>query len=249
MAVKKFKPFTPWGTPPRDRYDPALDATVAAGERGLGDFVTDAGTGNRRDLEDYGFGKGDLERTQQRGLADIGTQRGYATEDHSRAIQMLQRSYQQLGSQQGQQARVMGVSGGGALLQAARKRAENQAIDQQPIDTGFNRQIAGLDTQQGRLNEDTATGDRAVRGDDAARDRGPQHGRDSGRAASRCSSGRTRTAAKVAQADRERLGSGRPSVQRVRRRDGTHRVIVRGNTAYIVDPSGKVLSTRPARRR
>jgi hypothetical protein len=28
-----------------------------------------------------------------------------------------------------------------------------------------------------------------------------------------------------------------------------HKVIVRGNTAYIVDPSGKVISTRPARGR
>jgi hypothetical protein len=247
MAVKKFKPFTTWGTPPRDRYDPALDATVAAGERGLGDFVTDAGTGNRRDLEDYGFGKGDLERTQQRGLADIGTQRGYATEDHSRAIQMLQRSYQQLGSQQGQQARVMGVSGGGALLQAARKRAENQAIDQQPIDTGFNRQIAGLDTQQGRLNEDTATGIARLgvttqRGIEDRNTGVTRVGRE------QVFLGSDTDRAKVAQATASGWDPGaRPSNEF----GGAtpHKVIVRGNTAYIVDPSGKVISTRPARGR
>src|SRR5215212_8365237 len=107
MAVRKFKPFTPYGTPPADRYDPALDAQVAAGERGLGDYVTDAGIGNRRDLENYGFGVHDAQLGQTRGHEDIGDQRfdvnrGYERtgEDYNRQVSLLQRSYRQLAGSQ-----------------------------------------------------------------------------------------------------------------------------------------------------
>jgi hypothetical protein len=246
--ITPFKPFTPYGTPPPDRYDPALDATVAAGERGYGDLVTNAATANRRGIEDYGFGVADANRTQDRGLADIGTQRGYATEDHNRAIQMLTRNYQQLGNRQGEQARVMGVSSGGALLQAARKRQENQTLDQQPIDTSFNRTISGLQTGENRLREDTSTGIArlGVNTQRGIEDTGLQVQR-GGR--EQVFLGTDTATAKSAQAAATGWDPGAKPKNEFTGAGGTHRVIVRGNTAYVVDPSGKVLSTRPARSR
>lgn len=172
-----FKPWKPWEAPPPppDRYDPMLDSQQAAGERGLIDYTQDAGTGNRRDVEDYGFGRSDLQRAQTRGHEDIGDQRfdvgrgydrtsadlntrqRYGGEDYQRNIGLLQRSYRQLGAQQGAQARVMGTAGGGALLAAARRRAENQSIDRQPLDTGFRRLNEGIATDRTRLGEDRDT--------------------------------------------------------------------------------------------
>jgi hypothetical protein len=279
MATTKFKPWTPYGTPPAGTYDPSLDFQVSAGERGLGDTVTDAATSNRRGIEDYGFGVSDLNLSQSRGTqdigtqrdavnrgfdrssADIGTQRGYATEDHQRAIDALTRGYSRLGNQQGQQARVMGV-GGGALVQAARKREANMAFDQAPIDTGFNRQIAGLDTSQQRLGEDRST---ALSGLDTAQGRltddtsrgiarlgvNTQRGiQDTGTTVQRAGReqvflGTDTAAAKAGQATASGWDPGaRPANEYMGGQYGQHRVIQRGNTDYIVDPTGKVVGTR-----
>lgn len=243
----KFKPFTPYGTPPPDRYDPALDFQLAAGERGLGDTVTDAATAGRRGVEDYGFQRGDLERTQSRGLEDIGLQKGWAGEDHQRAIDMLTRNYGNLATQQGGQARLMGASGGGALLQAQRKRTSNMAIDQQPIDTQFNRTMTGLNTQTDRLNEDTGTGiarlgvnlERGISDQGLGVQRAGREqvflGLDSDRA-------------RQAQAQATGWDPGPKPANEFGGPLGPHRVIRRGSTDYVVDPSGKVLSTRPRRR-
>lgn len=274
MATPKFKPWTPYGTPPAGTYDPALDFQVAAGQRGLGDTVTDAATSARRGVEDYGFGVSDLNLQQSRGTADIGTrrdavnrgfdrstadigtQRGYATEDHQRAIDALTRSYSRLGDQQGQQARVMGV-GGGVLVAAAKKRAANMAFDQAPIDTGFNRQLAGLDTSQGRLGEDRST---ALAGLDTAQGRlGDDTARGIARLGVNTQRGIADTGTQVQRAGREQVflgtdtaaaraaqatASGWDPGARPANEFGQHRVIQRGNTDYIVDPTGKVVGTR-----
>lgn len=243
-----FKPYSPWGTPPADRYDPYLDAQLAAGQRGLGDYVTDASTSNRRATEDYGFGVHDAQLGQTRGQQDIATQRGYATQDHQRAIDMLTRQYTQLGSAQGQQANVMGVAGGGALLQAARKRAANETIDQQPIDTGFHRQTAALDTQGQRLNEDTGTSIARL-GVNTERQVGDTNLGVQRAGREQIFLGGDTTAAKSAQAAQSGWDPGaKPKNEFTGGPYGAHQVIVRGKTAYGVDPSGKVLFQRAARR-
>jgi hypothetical protein len=180
MARRPFKPFRPYQPPPppAGSYDPALDAQTGQVGRGLFDLGQDIGwdpahgvlgTQPLRAAEDYGIGRGELLRQQgygqqdlttarDRGLADIGTQRQQVTDDHTRNLEMLARSYRQLAGRQGQQANAMGVLQGGALLQAAAKRQANQAVDQQPIDTAYGRAIGGLDTAQARTNENFTTG-------------------------------------------------------------------------------------------
>lgn len=73
---------------------------------------------------------------------DTTLQRG--GEDYNTATQNLQRNYRNLGVSQGERARAQGVSHGGALAQALRKRTENQGRDQ-----------SGLDTSWRRLSDDT----------------------------------------------------------------------------------------------
>ena len=51
----------------------------------------------------------------------------------------------------------MGVLRGGAVLAAARRRAENQAWDRQPIDTGYQRAMQDYQTSESRLGQDYQT--------------------------------------------------------------------------------------------
>lgn len=186
-ALKKKQPpvFT---SPPPGTYDPAIDAQVGQAGRGLGDLLSDyvrdygePGTAlGGRAGEDYATGKAavqrnldsglqdvntgadrslaDLQRTSGRTLADLLRDRARAGENYGSSIEGLQRNYAQLGSAQTQTARAAGVQRGGALAQALAKRQANQAIDRQPIDTGFARFGQDSTQAQGRLGEDTQLG-------------------------------------------------------------------------------------------
>jgi hypothetical protein len=79
-----------------------------------------------RAAEDFQFGQDDVNRSYDRTKADYGSN-----------VAMIQRQYDILAGRQQEQANVSGVIGGGALLEAATKRAANQAIDRAPLDTGF----------------------------------------------------------------------------------------------------------------
>lgn len=225
MAVT-FKPWTPWGTPPADRYDPALDAQLAASQRGFGDLVTDATTGNARDTQDYGFGLGDVQRSQDRGQAD-----------YNRNVGLLTRSYGQLRDRQSQQFHVAGVAGGGAALQAARKRTENMAIDRQPLDTGLQRLNEDSDIARGRL------GVNYQRGIDDRSTQVLRGGRES------VFFGADTAKAKGFQAAGTGWDPGPKPSNEFIGAAGPQRTIVRGNTTYLVDQAGKVLSKRPRRAR
>jgi hypothetical protein len=114
--------------PPAGTYDPALDAARRAATRGYGDVKQDTRLAGTRAAEDFQFGQDDVNRSYDRTKADYGSN-----------VAMLQRQYDILAGRQQEQANVSGVIGGGALLEAATKRAANQAIDRAPLDTGFQR--------------------------------------------------------------------------------------------------------------
>lgn len=173
-------------SPPPGFYDPALDAQVRASGRGLGDLLADQNTQLTRGANDYTTARGDIFRTRDEQLSDLGTQHdrqgtgfdwqrqdldtgygrgmddsrlaeGRTREDYGSAITNLQRGYQRLGGQQSQALAGAGLGGGGAFAMAAGKRAENMSIDRAPIDTNFNRGIADLLTNRGRMTEDYGT--------------------------------------------------------------------------------------------
>lgn len=152
-----FKPWTPYvpPPPPAGSYDPALDAQGYAAQRGLLDLEQDIRTANTRGTVDYGLSRDDITRQRDRGFFDLDTARSRGDEDYRRNIEMLQRSYQQLGNRQSQQMRTQGVARGGAALQAASKRQANQAIDRQPIDTNYQRFSADNRLARTRLGEDS----------------------------------------------------------------------------------------------
>lgn len=130
-----LQPYKP-PLPPAGSYDPALNAQLDASHRGILDVRQDTELGLSRAGQDFTFGSEDLNRGLARG-----------EQDYARNTGMLQRSFNILAGQQAQAQRQMGVSTGGAVLQAAAKRKANQAVQQQGLDVGI-----------ARAREDTATG-------------------------------------------------------------------------------------------
>ena len=81
-------------------------------------------------------------------------------EDYNFRIADLQRSFAQQGAAQSQAGRAAGAQRGGFLAQALAKRQANEALQRQPIDTGFARFNADSALSEGRLgeNRDVALG-------------------------------------------------------------------------------------------
>jgi hypothetical protein len=166
--------------PPSGYYDPNLDVQQRDEKRAYGRNVTDlnlaaerAGvdlgfqtkrTGNEpgsegidrvRSKQDYDTGVSGVERGFGRSLSDLLQARSRGGEDYQSSLTNLQRSYDRLGNQQGELSRKMGAEAtGGVYAQAARKRAENQAIDKSPIDQAYSRFTQDSATSEGRLGED-----------------------------------------------------------------------------------------------
>jgi hypothetical protein len=131
-VARQFKPWKPYvpPKPPAGSYDPALDAQRAAAQRGLGDLTQDVETAGTRANVDYG-----------------------------RSTELLKQAYGRLGVRQEEQAATSGVIDGGALLQAAAKRAANESTEQTGLDLGYQRGGIDRTTQLTRARrENTAFG-------------------------------------------------------------------------------------------
>lgn len=220
--------FKPWKAPPvpTNLYDPAIDAQVGQSDRGYLDTQLDTGLANQRAQTDYGIG-----------IAGLKTGLDRQTQDYNRNVMLLARSYTNLANQQKQQQNGAGVLDGGAVAQAALKRAANQALERQPLDTNMGRatednavQVAGLGLGLQRGQEDRELGlTRAGRehsqfGLDAEKQRqfqGAQNGY-------------------IAPAPGEK--GGQPANQYVTEGGRTLRKIVKGTVEYHVDKDGKIVS-------
>jgi hypothetical protein len=288
--------FTPYKPPPvpTGSYDPALDAQYGASQRGLADLGFDAERNRLRLTSDYGvntqqiqqqsaWGQEDLMRgsnrgafdlTQQRdrGMQDLGTARTRGDEDYQRSLAALTRDYDRLGIRQTEQQAQAGALRSGAALQAARKRAENQAWDRQPIDTSYNRFTADNAQAQQRLGQDYGTAEqRRLEDLFIGTSRGNQQ-RDTalGQAALGYSRGNEDIGTGLLRGTREaqefgldieaqkrfqaaqmnyvppqRGEPGGIKANEFTKPDGTaYRVIIRGNERIEVDRTGKVLSRR-----
>jgi hypothetical protein len=174
-ANVKAKTTTGTAAPPLGYYDPNLDAQQRAETRAFENTTDDIGTATGRagaDLaigtsrygtektragQDYGTAVQGVERDAGRSLSDLILQRGRSGEDYQKTLGDLQRNYQTLANTQGEATRKAGAEAtGGAYAQSARKRAANQALDQAPIDTAYQRFTADSQTAEGRLGEDKA---------------------------------------------------------------------------------------------
>jgi hypothetical protein len=168
--------FTPQ-KPPSGSYDPDLDAQELAAKASLGDLRQDIdpetgrlsaraqddlsialkglGTQRTRAGEDYKTATSETGRGFDRSLADLIKGRTREGEDYGTSLTNLSRQYQQLGDAQTQSARAAGaMTGSGAAIQAARKRAANELIDKAPIDLAHSRYGEDSTLGESRLGED-----------------------------------------------------------------------------------------------
>jgi hypothetical protein len=155
---KRSTGFTPTTTPtmpPPGYYDPGLEAQFGAAERGYGDLTEDTSTGNLRAGGDYQLGNEAIDRATGRTLGDIMIGRQRSAADTATRTQGLQRQFTNLGNVQAQQqAYANALPGSGAMAESMRKRAANQAIGQQAIDTQAQRETEGFNTAETRTIED-----------------------------------------------------------------------------------------------
>ena len=160
------------GQPPPGTYDPGLDAQQRANWRQFEDLREDVGVGRERgatdlglattiNAEDFRLGNEAVERGSGRSLTDLLTARRRGEQDYTSSVEGLQRGFRQLGTAQEGMQRKAGVQLGGAMAQAARKRAENEAIERKPIDTAYKRFQDDSTLAESRIGEDrtTALGD------------------------------------------------------------------------------------------
>lgn len=161
--------------PPAGTYDPALDAQQGAAQRGFADIQQDTETAGQRantdwttnrteagaqrgyGLQDFATERADTERSYGRSLADLLTSRARGGEDYQRTVQGISRNYSNLGSSQAESAAARGVTQGGTLAAALAARTSNEALDRQPVDTGFQRFTADSAQAERRMGEDRAS--------------------------------------------------------------------------------------------
>jgi hypothetical protein len=231
----RFKPFKPW-TPPRPpagSYDPVLDAQRDAATRGLGDTRQDLALAGTRAAADYQFGQD-----------DVGRQFGRYEQDYGTQTQMLKRQYDLLAGRQQEQMAGANLLGGGAVLQAAAKRAENQRLQQSELDTGFTRAREDRDTGLGRLSVDftRGTADRTTALTRAQRE-DTAFGLDT-------AGQRAYQAAGMGYVPPGRgQPGGMPGNEFTNKRGVQRRRIVRGGFEYIVAPDGTVVHSKRVGRR
>jgi hypothetical protein len=238
--------FRPYVVPhaPAGTYDPNLDIQVSAAGRGLQDLTQDVATQGVRDTSDYLTGVGGIQQGQQR-----------EGQDYDSRVNALTRAYDQLHGRQAQQQAAAGVDRGGAVLQAAAKRAANMALDRQPIDVSHTRagedstrQLDALGLELAPPSADSPLGGRRFQ------DRGTQLVRAQREGAQ---FGIDTQTVKDFQGTQSGLfdipGRGEPGGMPKNERigpDGQHyKIVVTPTQRLTVSPAGQVLSRRPRRKR
>lgn len=134
-----------WTPPPTGSYNPTRDVEAEEGERGLGQLEGQLATSGSRDTADYFTQKGEIERTE-----------GQQNTDFSKQQEQLAEAFKQLAGSQQEGANKAGVLGGGALLQAAAKRAVNEGKERATDTTNHERQIEGDELAQAKLAREGA---------------------------------------------------------------------------------------------
>jgi hypothetical protein len=247
---RAFTPFVPDKSPAPGFYDTALDAAGRAAQRGFDYHVGDLEDAGARSKEQYGWQVQGLERTRDRGLADLLREKTREGQDYSQHTADLGQSYQRLGTQQVGNAEQAGVAGGGTLAAALRARTANQGHDQGLLDQSHARFGENYAKAVSRIGEDYgadplgALGAAGVQYGYGVDDRGKdlqQSGIENVNYQSDINDQRWQQAGQMGYQAPERpaneFGQGADA----------YRIVVRGNRRYRVDPTGKekFVGTRP----
>lgn len=176
---KGFSP-TPAPVAPAGTYDPNLDASARAADRGLLYGTQDAERDKERLSTSYVAGKDSADTQQKYSLADLlsGKNRGEADlltgknrsladlltastregQDYGRLSGDLARNYAELGAGQTATASKGAFVDTGSIAAAGAQRAENQGRDQGVLDLSHSRFGEDNTRDTGRVNEDYNTG-------------------------------------------------------------------------------------------
>jgi hypothetical protein len=157
---------------------------------------------------------------------------------------MLKRQYDILAGRQQEQMNQSGVLNGGAVLEAAAKRAANQGIQQGQLDVGLDRARKDRDDGLGRLTVDWTRGhaDRVL-GLERAEREDRMFGLDTAAQRAYQAAGNNYVPPEPGQP------GGAPRNEFTNKAGAQRRRIVRGGFEYIVAPDGKVVHTRRVRGR
>lgn len=177
-------PFPDITGPPPGTYDPGLQAQIEQAQRGLLDTQQDVHTdirharrdtqttihGERRDthrsmqdarrtrhqsLQNLGLERHGTNIDFARNLYDLGVAQQRGTQDFQTATENLNRKYDILGIRQAESANARGIGAeGGAAAASAAKRTANQATEQRPLQTDFERMMADEATKRARAQQD-----------------------------------------------------------------------------------------------
>lgn len=140
------------GPPPQGTYDRALDYNSSAAQRGYNQTFNDAQTAYEQGQQDYGLGLGDLTRSRDYNLQDLGTSQDRLQGDYGINNAELHRGYEILGHQQAEGAAQRGVTSAGLLGKSAATRNANLGWDQNKLDVGLARGLQDVRTQRDRTN-------------------------------------------------------------------------------------------------
>lgn len=241
-----FKPVV--NVIPSGLFDPTREMNIANGATGAYDKEQDlAGPDGQKQVSEDNYTQAleALKREGVQGNEDIATQRGQDETAYNTSVQNLTKGFANLAARQGEQANQAGVLGGGALLQAAAKRAVNQGTQQAALDTAHAQTEQALQTRAQRLAEGQQLGEgKLTQGE--------------GRELSNIQKEVRRTKADQTQFrvnERQLEGDEAaargyspqtvPSNQFTNSSGQVYRTVVHGNQVLDVMPSGVVLSRRP----
>ena len=147
------------GPVPPGYYDPTRDINIAEGKN---TYSQARSKGEREEgyaESDFGINQAKLGYQSQTGLEDIGTERTRQNEAATRALAQLAESYKRLGVRQQEGANRAGVLQGGALLQAAAKRAANEGKGRDETNLTLKHQLEADDLREARLKHGIEEGE------------------------------------------------------------------------------------------
>jgi hypothetical protein len=153
-----WKPWTP-SPIPSGAYNPIRDVELASSKLTGENTLANIGRQRTAAEQNYNLGIEGIKEGLAHTLGEDTRARSEDTEKRNEALQAIQRSFDNLKSQQEQQANTAGVFSGGALLQAASKRATNQGIQNAAEEANYNRALANLAANEQTSRETAERGE------------------------------------------------------------------------------------------
>lgn len=147
---RRFEHYVAPVRPPSGTYDPGLDATEAAANRGLQDLRADTQQQLERGSDDYLLATGERQTNTGNSLGDLLRAAARGRQDYDAGTGDREHAFAVQAARQRDAAGAAGLSQSGWDAQAKAVRAGNQAREQQAADVTYGRQADDLSEQSRR---------------------------------------------------------------------------------------------------